>query len=164
MSLPRVCIDRVDIDNYDVLETLDLCRLHLSEHDPLFETDLDSHANFHNNFDYYKNHKFHKLIQNSCIPQGEDKLSLIHTNTSCVLGTLDKVENLLLYLDLDFDFLALSETWHVKSNDARFTSMCIGGFHPYEGNQGSSKNGGCGLCIRDNLSFHIRNDLNVSQI
>ena len=64
-----MCVDRVDIDNYDVLETLDICRLRLSEHDPLFENDLDSHANFHNNFDYYTNHKFHKLIQNSCIPK-----------------------------------------------------------------------------------------------
>ena len=40
--------------------------------------------------------------------------------------------------------------------------MCILGFHPYEGIQGSSKNGGCGFFIRDNLSFHKRNDLNKS--
>ena len=122
-----MCIDLVDIDNYDVLETLDLCRLRLSEHDPYGTCGL------YNNFDYYTNHKFHKLIQNSCIPNGEDKLSLIHTNASSLLGNLDKLENLLLDLDLDFDFISQSETLHVKSNDARFTSMCIPGFHPYEG-------------------------------
>ena len=158
----KVCVDRVDIDIYDVLETLDLCTLRLSEHDPLFENDLDSQANFHNNVDYYTNHKFHKLIQNSCIPKGEHKLSLIHTNTSSLLGNLDILENLLLDFDLEYDFIALSETWHVKSNDARFTSMCIPGFHPYEGIQGSSNNGGCGFFIRDNLSFHKRKDLNKS--
>ena len=48
----KVCIDRVDIDNYDVLETLDLCRLRLSEHDPYGTCGL------YNNFDYYTNHKF----------------------------------------------------------------------------------------------------------
>ncbi len=48
------------MDDYDDLETLNLCKLRLSEHDPLFSNDLDSHATFHNNFDYYTNNKFHK--------------------------------------------------------------------------------------------------------
>ena len=136
----------------------------MSEHNPLSENDLDSHANFHNNVTYYTNHEFLKLTQNSCLPKGEDKVSLIHINTSSLLGNLDKLENLLLDHDLDFDFIALHETWHVKSNDAGFTSMCIPGFHPYEGSQGSSKNGGCGSSIRDKLSFHKRNDLNKSSL
>ncbi len=48
------------MNNYDDLETLDLCKLRLSEHDPLLENDLDSHAAYHDNFDYYTNNKFHK--------------------------------------------------------------------------------------------------------
>lgn len=152
----------MDISDYDALEILDLCKLRLSENDPLFDNDIDSHVAADNNFDYYSNHKFHKLINNSCLPNGENKLSLIHTNISSLLGNMDNVESLLLDLNFDFDFIALSETWHTKSNDARFDNLYIPGFHLYIGIQGSSKNGGCGFFIRENLKFHVRNDLNKS--
>ncbi len=150
----------IDVKNYQLLEKLE-CKLNISEHDSVYDSDVDNHVNFHDNFDYFSNHKFHKLNKNINL-SGKDRFSLLHTNISSLLGNFDKLESLLLDLDLDFDMLALSETWHSKSNDARFKNLKIPGFHRYFGLQGSSKNGGCGFFIKDSLNFHNRNDLNKS--
>ena len=150
----------IDIRDYQLLEKLELCKLNPSEHDSRYDEDIDNHVHFHDNFDYFSNHKFHKLIKKSL--SDKERFSLLHSNISSLLGNFDKLESLLLDLDLDFDVLALTETWHSKSNDSRFKNLNIPGFHPYFGLQGSSKNGGCGFFIKDSLNFHNRNDLNKS--
>ena len=150
----------IDIQDYQLLEKLELCKLNPSEHDSHYDNDIDNHVHFHDNFDYFSNHKFHKLIKKSL--SDKERFSLLHSNISSLLGNFDKLESLLLDLDLDFDVLALTETWHSKSNDSRFKNLNIPGFHPYFGLQGSSKNGGCGFFIKDSLNFHNRNYLNKS--
>ena len=132
-----------------------------SEYDSLFDNDFDNHVRFHDNFDYFSNHKFHTLIKNISL-SGKERFSLLHTNVSSLLGTFDKLDSLLLDLNSDFDVLALSETWHSKSNDTCVTNLNIPGFHPYVGLQDNSKNGGCGFFIKERLNFHTRNDLNKS--
>ncbi len=151
----------IDIQDYQLLERLELCKLNPSEHDPLYNNDIDNHVRFHDNFDYFSNHKFHKLIRN-IRSSGKERFSLLHSNILSLLGNFDKLENLLLDLDSDFDILALSETWHSKSNDARFKNLSIPGFHKFVGLQGNSKNGGCGFFIKESLNFHDRNDLSKS--
>ena len=137
----------IDIHDYQLLEKLELCKLNHSEYDSLFDNDIDNHVRFHNNFDYFSNHKFHKLIKNISL-FGNKRFSLLHTNISSLLGNFDKLESLLLDLDSGFDVLALSETWHSKSNDTRFKNLSIPGFHPYFGLQGSYKNGGCRFSLK----------------
>ena len=78
-----------NFDNQEILETLDLCKLYLSEHDLLCENDTNNHVNFHSNFDYYTIHKFHKLIRNMSFKK-EEQLSLMHTNISSLLGAIHK--------------------------------------------------------------------------
>ena len=148
-----------NVDNHEILKTLDLCKLNLSEHDPLYGNDINSHVNFHSNFDYYTIHKFHKLVKNLSLKNGK-LFSLMHTNISSLLGNVEKLEDILVDLTLNFDVIALSETWHTKANNDRFKNLTIPGFHEYKGLVGSSKNGGCGLFIRDDLYFKLRPDLN----
>ncbi len=63
--------------------------MRLSEHDQLYEKDIDNHAVSKNNFDYYTNDKFHKLIINSSMPRGFQK------NKSTTLAILDVTTKLI---------------------------------------------------------------------
>ena len=92
----------VDIHDYQLLEKLELCKVNHSEYDSLFDNDIDNHVRFHDNFDYFSNHKFHKLIKNISL-SGKERFSLLHTKISSLLGNFDKLESLLLDLDSDFD-------------------------------------------------------------
>ena len=97
----------ISIQDYQLLERLQLCKLNLSEHDLLYDNDIDNHVSFHDNFDYFSNHKFHKLIRNIS-SSGKERFSLLHSNISSLLGNFDKLENLLVDVDSDFNILALS--------------------------------------------------------
>ena len=136
-----------NVDNQEILETLDLCKLTLSEHDLLCENDINNHVNFHSNFDFYTIHKFHKLIRNISFKK-EEQLSLMHTNNSSLLGNVEKLKDLLVDLVFDFDIIALSETWHTKAINDRFKNLSIPGFHGYNGLEGNSKSGGCGFVLQ----------------
>ncbi len=82
-----------NVDNHEILKTLDLCKLNLSEHDPLYGNDINSHVNFNSNFDYYNIHKLHKLIKNLSL-RNSKLFSLLHTNISSLLGNVEKLEDL----------------------------------------------------------------------
>ena len=41
----------IDIHDYQILETLDLCKVNHPEYDSLFDNDIDNHVRFHDNFD-----------------------------------------------------------------------------------------------------------------
>ena len=52
----------IDIRDYQILEKLELSKLNHPEYDSLFDKDIDNHVRFHDNFDYFSNHKLHTLI------------------------------------------------------------------------------------------------------
>ncbi len=86
----------------------------------------------------------------------------MHSNICSLLGNIEKVAELLIDLDFNFDVLALRETWHCNQSDNNFKSLSIPGYQPYKGIQGLSPNGECGLFVKDNLDFVERPDLNKS--
>ena len=56
--------------------------------------------------------------------------------------------------------IALSETWHTKANNDQFKTLSLSGYQVYKGLTGSTKNGGCGFLVSENIKFDIREDLN----
>ena len=60
------------------------------------------------NFQYYQNHKFHKLSQN--LKKKNQTLSILHTNICSINANLENLELLLNNLEHNFNIIAVSET------------------------------------------------------
>ena len=156
------CICQVTVtesSDYRLLDKLDLCKFNLKEQDNNFDNDIDNHAKFHTNFDYYSTHSFHKLIAN-LDTQNQPILSVFHSNIQSLLGNFENLEILLQNVDFSFDVIALSETWHTHSNKDKFKDLSLPGYHFYKGKTGNRKSGGCGFFVSANIKFNVREDLN----
>ena len=110
-------------------------------------------------FKYYLNHKFHKLNNN--INSGKnDKFSLLHTNRCSLQDNFEKLQMLLSDLEYQFDVIALTETWHNDKNPS-FVVDILPGYQKYESTGSSTKNGGCGLYIKNSIPYILRTHLNI---
>ena len=89
------------------------------------------------------------------------QFSLLHTNISSLTGIGEKLEYTLKNLNLQFDIVAVTETWECISNNHMFTPIKLENYKPYEGQAGSTRNGGYGLYIKDNLDYIPRTDLDI---
>ena len=123
-----------------------------------YDDNLNKHSEFDpkvgitsfNNFRYYSTHEFHKLIRNLNVNQC---FSLMHTNISSLTGNFDKLEHLITYLDFCFDIIACTETWNPEDKKHLFTPGILERYHKYEGVTGSSMKGGCGMYIKESVSY-----------
>ena len=108
------------------------------------------------NFMYYEVEKF----QNFQKPlKKEEKFGIFHTNVCSLQANIEKLEYLLYDLEYKFDVLALSETWNPEDSKDRFVAKQLEGYHEYYGITGSSRKGGCGFYVRNDLIMIQRNDL-----
>ena len=151
-------VRHTESNDYNLLGKLELCKLNLKEHDYLFDNDIDNHAKFHTNFDFYSTHAFHKLKTN-INSQYSETFSLFHSNIQSLLHNKENLELLLSDLDFNFDVIALSETWHFDKNKDDFKKISLQGYHDYVGIKGNSKCGGCGFLVSSSLRFNERKDL-----
>ena len=89
----------------------------------------------------------------------EKTFSLLHTNISSLTGNGDKLEYTLNQLEFKFDIIAITESWECKTNEHMFNPIILTEYNDYEGQPGSTRNGGCGLYINKDLDYIPRNGL-----
>ena len=111
------------------------------------------------NFSYYTTHDLHKLSNNL---KDRNHFSIFHSNICSLQGNFEKLELLLNDIELEFDIVALTETWNPVDSKLLFTPGILEGYHSYTGIEGNSQKGGCGLYINKKLSYIPREDLDIS--
>ena len=67
------------------------------------------------------------------------------------------MEEVLHNIDYNFDFIPLTETWHTDKN--LFTAGILPGYQKYEGINGATRNGGCGFCNKETITYFLHDDL-----
>ena len=158
-----ICEPGLTLEDCRLFEKLKLNKLDLKEHEYLFDSDIDNYAKFHTNFDYFTSHDFHNLVSKDL--KSKDKncsFSLLHTNIQSLLKNKDSLELLCNELDYEFAAIALTETWHNKSNKTLFNdeNLSIPGYQSYFGQTSETKCGGSGFFISENLKVTTRTKLN----
>ena len=123
--------------------------------------DIDSEKSNHlnsikPNFMYYEVEKFQHMQK---VWSKNKKLGVFHTNICSLQANVEKLEDLLVDLEYEFDVIALTETWNPEISKDKFTPKKIDGYHDYYGTTGSSRKGGCGFYIKNDLMPIPRNDL-----
>ena len=150
---------QVTLEDCRLFEQLKLNKLDLKEHEHLFDSDIDTYAKFHTNFDYFTSHDFHNLVSKDLKSKDKNCLfSLLHTNIQSLLKNKDALELLCNELDYEFAAIALTETWHNKSNNTLFNddNLSIPGYQSYCGQKSETKCGGSGFCISENVKVITR--------
>ena len=112
-------------------------------------------------FDYYSNHSFHKL---SATMNNKKCFTIFHTNIESLQCNFDRLKNYLVDLDVTFDIIALSETWNPLEKNKDFKPGKLDGYKKYIGTPGSSLKSGCGLYIRDSITYIERHKLDIAYV
>ena len=73
----------------------------------------------------------------------------------------DKLESLLQSINIKFDIVIVSETWHNENKSHLFNPIKIEGYNNYEGQTGSSPKGGCGINVKTGINYKSRPDLDT---
>ena len=78
------------------------------------------------------------------------------------MHNFDSLHNLLSELDLDFDIVAVFETWNPKQKEHNFRAGNLKGYHKYIGQSCNTVKIGCGLYIKETLKFKERKTLDIA--
>ena len=128
---------------------------------PIYEADPDLHfydnLNINGRCQYYIEESFNKEISTSNIHTGIT-LSIIHANMRSVQKNLSDFENYLKLLHHSFSVIAISETWLHEYNKELY---CIDGYAMIQRCRSDRIGGGVALCIKDGISYNVRNDLSI---
>ena len=133
-------------------------KLRILESDPEkfdFYSDIDTNISLDMDFKYYDQTDFNNLTKTI---DSIKSFSLLHTNISSLNGNGEKLETLINSIDIKFDIIAVTETWNCEKNNHMFSAIEIKNYNEYEGQMGSSQNGGCGLFINSKLNYIPRQD------
>ena len=131
---------------------INLKELNFDKNQSYSNKDPNDHVIDPTNFNYYLTHDFHKLQNKNSNKTNSTNFSVLHTNICSLQGNFDNLEQLLNSLECEFDIIAVTETWHTERNQ-NFIPGLLTGFQNYEGISGSTLKGGCGFCIKSNISF-----------
>ena len=123
--------------------------------------DIDNHLTIKNNFSFYNLHDFHKLCSSNLYNKG-NALSFLHSNIRSYQKNIEQFETLLNQLGHSFDIIGLTELWNNSKNNDSFLTVKLNGYHSFEHLPGTSQNSGCGLYIKNNITYHCREDLSKS--
>ncbi|XP_057299070.1 uncharacterized protein LOC130629748 [Hydractinia symbiolongicarpus] len=118
----------------------------------------NSSVPFVHNFKYYTTHEFHKPSMKANM--NSNNLSILHTNIRSFAKNINNLCNLVDLLDHKFDIIGLSEIW--QQNGSTIQPESLPGYHVYEHCCGTTRNSGCGLYIKENLNYKVRQDLSTS--
>ena len=108
------------------------------------------------NSDYYTETEFN--AKHGCISEQNVDISIFHVNVRSLNANQSKLVQLLLSLNLKFDMIVLSEIW---SFNIQFYNNILDGYSLYFDLPNKSNIGGIGVFMRSNLSYTLRNDLNL---
>ena len=108
------------------------------------------------NFGYYHLNKLLKTFQNQ--PNGN--LTLFHTNIRSINKHIDEL-SCLNKLTGYFDIIGLSELWEPENSKYERT-YTLPGYHTLQHLRGKTQNSGCGIFVKDNIRYKVRDDLNCS--
>ena len=136
------------------------------ETSPLYDTDPD--INFYqgiqnnsiNSCDYYYENSFNKKCRDLDIK--ENNLSFLHCNIRSIPRNLDRFEEYVSNLNIDFSIIAFSETWLKRDNE-----QCYGmhGYNAEYNSRPAKVGGGVSLFIKEGIEYTIRSDLcNMSNV
>ena len=103
---------------------------------------------------YYLESTFNEGMKNN--GPFQNSFSMCHVNIRSMSKNLGDFENYLNLLDHHFIFVGVTETWLKDSNCDLFG---LKGYHMVESHRGSP-GGGVSICVRDDISFFERPDLN----
>ena len=142
----------MSLDNVRTGAEFDLISLYQDndEHDSPFQ--------YNNNpCNYYEPYEFRRMIDLNI----SDSISYFHLNCRGLSSNWDSFHDLLCTLNSDkfsFDFIGISEVFKTDG-DSRIR---LPGYHPLVSCcREDGPRGGVGLFIKENINFHIRNDINV---
>jgi hypothetical protein len=121
--------------------------------------DIEDATQLSVDFSYYLTHDFHKLIQKQKSPKN---ISILHSNICSLRGNFDKLEQLIINLDHEFDVIALTETWNSNEKSHLFKPGLLEGYQPYDGLSGTTRKSGCGFYIRNGIKYISRKDISLS--
>ena len=154
------CTSKICMSRLDSLPCLDFA-IQMNNSHILNDADPDSNIENKNNFKYYTTHDFHNRLQDF----NDSSFSVIHCNVRSLQKNFDNLHQMLSELSLKFQLIAVSETklYHQhegKSKTKTKTKTSIPGYK-FKSQPSLSQAGGVGFYINENLSFTIREDLNV---
>ena len=109
------------------------------------------------NFAYYHLNKLLLTMQNK--PGG--KLTLFHTNIRSINKNLDEL-SCLINLTGGFDVIGLSELWEPENKKNNEKVYSLPGYHDLQLLKGRTQNSGCGIFVKDDIRYKVREDLNCS--
>ena len=126
-----------------------------------FDPDMNFCQNWNNNCinkcDYYYEDSINKKCKELDI--NKHHLSLLHNNLRSIPHNLDHFNQFLNGLDIDFSFLAFSETWLKPHNE-----HCYGVNDNAEYNSRLNKaGGGVSLCIKQGIEYNKRSELQFTR-
>ena len=120
---------------------------------------MDNNILYDINFDHYTPHEFHSKV---CIRNAISKkpFSIIHCNIRSLSANFDSLSTLLSDLQHNFSVIGISETRLLVGRE-QITNTSIPGY-TFFSQPSVQEAGGVGLYIRDDLEFHLRDDLCIS--
>ena len=114
-----------------------------------FDYDFDPDINFFNNLSFQSNYFTPSEIKEN-IAIHSSNFCLMHINVRSLLHKTNDINTLLHDSDIDFNVLAISETW---LNDVNAPSVHIPNYQFIYKNRPNKQGGGVGLFIKNELSF-----------
>ena len=122
--------------------------------------DPESNVQSRVNFDYCTPHQFHSSsnITNS---SSEKVYSVFHSNIRSVQKNIDKLHRLLYDINYAFDIIGITETWiRSKCTDNIIVNIDLPGY-TFLSQPTQQRVGGVGVYIKNSLTFHSRDVLNL---
>ena len=162
------CLPKVDIySDWESLSHIENNLFNPEElnhaHQFLPNFNIDPEVNYFNHLlnnnlkcDYYMEKTFNDMFHNRL--RDQSIFSLFHLNIRSAPKNLDKLEQYLTNLTIQFDVIGLTETWLKDSNKDRYVLKD----YSQENVVRSEKiGGGVSLCIKNHLQYKVRGDLTV---
>lgn len=130
----------------------------------IMQNDFDPDTHFFNDIRftastsvYCCDEKFNSLLSD-CNLISKTPLSFLNLNIRSIPKNIDQLSSYLSLLDISFSFIGITETWF---NDLNADLYDLEGYTQEATHRSNRRGGGVSLFIKNDISFTIRNDLNI---
>ena len=123
---------------------------------------LNDDDNDDGNMPLYINSSYHNIEQiNAIKPDPSSSFGVIHTNLASIDLHFDDLLLSLSLIDIKFNIIGFTEH-KIRKNKEPLKNISLKGYHPFIYQPTETTHGGAGLFIDDNLSYKVREDLNLN--
>jgi len=129
-------------------------RIDFSDNAEMANIDIDNNLIQPKNFKYYSVHTYNKMRKNM-ESNSSNTFSIFHSNIESLSKKFDDLQAFIDNCTHKFDIIMLTETWNDVAKKHLFAPGKLKGYQEYEGIEGSSLKGGCGIYIKCNMSQKI---------